>query len=61
MPVTCKYIINDVEYTKEELKQMLLEKGMGVLLEGVESPSPLASVIVERYDFINKTESIMEL
>lgn len=59
--LNCNYIVNGNTYTYEEFKQLILTKGMGVLLEGVESPSPLAKILVERYDITKMNESIMEM
>lgn len=59
--LNCTYIVNNKEYSHEEFKKLILTKGMGILLKGVESPSELAKSLVERYDVTKMNESIMEM
>lgn len=54
----CVYILNDKEYTEEELINYLSEKGLGELTP---PESPELKLLIEKYDFSKYEESIAEM
>lgn len=57
--LNCNIIFNEVEYTPAEFKDLVLREGLGSLLG--DSPSELATAIINKYEVQRGEESLAEL